>query len=233
MALIKCKECGGMVSDKATVCPHCGAPLDLPHDTTDGKPAETDDAAPRSEGPASECDPVKQEASSLSPQPAARPLRVHRKVWVLAGVAVLLLVLVFTCPNRQAHVEAMDDALSQALSASLDEAIDAPTNDLLQDPGGWAASLLGSGLSALVSKAVSSQMLQVNNYGVCSVGRLVAGRESSVVTLGLAGHVFTLFSQSSLQKTIDRYLNKEKTSPRDAEPDDADEPDEDLDDEAI
>lgn len=27
MALISCVECGGQVSDKATVCPHCGAPV--------------------------------------------------------------------------------------------------------------------------------------------------------------------------------------------------------------
>lgn len=27
MALIKCKECGAMISDKAGHCPHCGAPL--------------------------------------------------------------------------------------------------------------------------------------------------------------------------------------------------------------
>ena len=29
MALIKCTECGGMVSDKASSCPHCGCPLRL------------------------------------------------------------------------------------------------------------------------------------------------------------------------------------------------------------
>lgn len=27
MALIKCNECGQMVSEKANVCPHCGAPI--------------------------------------------------------------------------------------------------------------------------------------------------------------------------------------------------------------
>ena len=26
MALVKCEECGQTVSDKASVCPHCGAP---------------------------------------------------------------------------------------------------------------------------------------------------------------------------------------------------------------
>ena len=28
MALIKCPECGGTVSDTAKSCPHCGAPID-------------------------------------------------------------------------------------------------------------------------------------------------------------------------------------------------------------
>lgn len=27
MALLKCPECGGMVSDKAKCCPHCGYPI--------------------------------------------------------------------------------------------------------------------------------------------------------------------------------------------------------------
>ena len=28
MALIKCTECGKEISDKATICPNCGCPLD-------------------------------------------------------------------------------------------------------------------------------------------------------------------------------------------------------------
>lgn len=28
MAIIRCKECGKDVSDKAKSCPHCGAPVD-------------------------------------------------------------------------------------------------------------------------------------------------------------------------------------------------------------
>ncbi|MFQ9295063.1 MAG: double zinc ribbon domain-containing protein [Bacteroides fragilis] len=30
MALIKCSECGNMVSDKAISCPKCGAPVVIP-----------------------------------------------------------------------------------------------------------------------------------------------------------------------------------------------------------
>lgn len=29
MALIKCDECGKQVSDKASACPHCGAPVEI------------------------------------------------------------------------------------------------------------------------------------------------------------------------------------------------------------
>lgn len=29
MAIVKCFECGNEISDKATTCPHCGAPLNL------------------------------------------------------------------------------------------------------------------------------------------------------------------------------------------------------------
>jgi uncharacterized membrane protein YvbJ len=33
MALIKCSECGGHVSDKAASCPHCGAPISRAKET--------------------------------------------------------------------------------------------------------------------------------------------------------------------------------------------------------
>ena len=29
MALIDCRECGHRISDKATTCPNCGAPVEL------------------------------------------------------------------------------------------------------------------------------------------------------------------------------------------------------------
>lgn len=28
MAIIKCSECGGQISNKASMCPHCGNPID-------------------------------------------------------------------------------------------------------------------------------------------------------------------------------------------------------------
>lgn len=33
MSLLKCAECGGMVSSKATACPHCGCPIEINNGT--------------------------------------------------------------------------------------------------------------------------------------------------------------------------------------------------------
>ncbi len=43
MALIKCKECGNMISDKAKACPKCGCPLDA---YSDPQPQENNDYIP-------------------------------------------------------------------------------------------------------------------------------------------------------------------------------------------
>lgn len=31
--MIKCPECGNNISDKATTCPHCGYPINIPNET--------------------------------------------------------------------------------------------------------------------------------------------------------------------------------------------------------
>ena len=33
MALIKCRECGNLISDKASRCPKCGCPVDIGDET--------------------------------------------------------------------------------------------------------------------------------------------------------------------------------------------------------
>lgn len=38
MALIKCEECGQMVSDKAAACPHCGCPMQSQNESVDSCP---------------------------------------------------------------------------------------------------------------------------------------------------------------------------------------------------
>ena len=49
--LIKCAECGSDVSDKASSCPHCGAPLSLPKAEPQEQPQEPPAAPPKEKTP--------------------------------------------------------------------------------------------------------------------------------------------------------------------------------------
>lgn len=65
MALIKCTECGNMVSDKADRCPHCGCPVSVilsetakaPENPPVQEPAQRLAPAPKAPAPAVDLDP--------------------------------------------------------------------------------------------------------------------------------------------------------------------------------
>lgn len=68
--LLKCSECGGKVSDKATACPHCGAPVDAPVDTPatpKHRNRNRQSACPECGRPYRENDSEEEEDSSLPP----------------------------------------------------------------------------------------------------------------------------------------------------------------------
>ena len=65
MALIKCTECGNMVSDKADRCPHCGCPVSIilggsekaPEKSPVKEPAQSPAPAPEASAPAVDPEP--------------------------------------------------------------------------------------------------------------------------------------------------------------------------------
>lgn len=59
MALIKCKNCGRMMSDRADFCPHCGCPKEF---------AAKEETSIKEEKPIIEEDPVKEDSSVTKAQ---------------------------------------------------------------------------------------------------------------------------------------------------------------------
>lgn len=77
MALIKCTECGNMVSDKADRCPHCGCPVSIilsetakaPEKPLAEEPAQRPAPAPEAAVPAAK--PPMPETPAVDPDPQA------------------------------------------------------------------------------------------------------------------------------------------------------------------
>lgn len=74
MAMIKCPECGKEISDKATTCPNCGAPIGT---TSQGAPAQPDFG--QYNGPA---------------QQPPKKKKKHRGLVVLAVIVVLIIIII-------------------------------------------------------------------------------------------------------------------------------------------
>lgn len=109
---------------------------------------------------------------------------------MLAALAVALIAAIVTCPGRDAHREAVAEVVKHAAAAAADGHDDA-----------WG--MIGSIISSRLTDAVVDQVLEVDNYMVCSVGSVTFRGKRRNVSLGVFGHVFT-FDADDLERALNR-----------------------------
>ncbi len=85
MALIKCTECGGTVSDKATTCPHCGAPVEVPQEESTYE-TNTDESVSEADAPSNEAESTASQAQAERPKPS------KKKVAIIAAVIAAVII---------------------------------------------------------------------------------------------------------------------------------------------
>lgn len=135
---------------------------------------------------------------------------------VLAVLAVALIAAIVTCPGRDAHREAVSEEVKHAVASASDGHDDA-----------WG--VIGSIISSHITDAVVDQVLEVDNYMVCSVGSVTFRGKRHNVSLGLFGHVFT-FSADDLERALNRGSDAADTfhsplvNPSSPDDDDSDSP---------
>ncbi len=127
--------------------------------------------------------------------------------WLLAALilAILFATMVFTCPDRQKHEEAIQEVTKAWVGDKVDENMGNITG-----MGGVFGDLINKALKELTgfgTNKVISSYLDVTNYLVCSVGRMSIGNnEEKMVSLGLFGHVFT-FGKEDIEKAWSKAMD--------------------------
>ena len=127
--------------------------------------------------------------------------------WLIAALilAILFGTMVFTCPGRQAHEQAIQEVTKAWVGDKVDENLGAITG-----VGGVFGDLINKALKELTgfgTDKVISNYLDVKNYIVCSVGRMSIGdNQDKMVSLGLFGHVFT-FGKEDIEKAWTRAMD--------------------------
>ena len=127
--------------------------------------------------------------------------------WLIAALvlAILFATMVFTCPSREAHEQAIQEVTKAWVDDKVDENLGAITG-----VGGVFGDLINKALKQLTgfgTDKVISNYLDVKNYVVCSVGRMSIGdNEEKMVSLGAFGHVFT-FGKEDIEKAWTRAMD--------------------------
>lgn len=162
-----CPKCSSEVDDDATFCPKCGARLDSNESFED--------------------------APTLNNN--GNGFHLSKTIVAIAIIVIAIVVLALSCPDKQAHVNALNSAIISYFNKSVE-------NDSTKN----AESELALGLvSSIVPKVVNSR-LEVKNYFIFSVGELSDEGKSETVSLGILGHVFPLGLKDP-EKRIDEVIN--------------------------
>ena len=117
-----------------------------------------------------------------------------KKFLSLVIVIAVVLVAAITCPDKQAHKDAVMEEMNGAI------------NSAISDKVGKLDSGLGSSLSKITSKVTSKVLgaafdtaITVDNYFVFSVGKIDIDDKPKTVSIGAFGHVFTTFDANDLK----------------------------------
>lgn len=92
---------------------------------------------------------------------------------IIAGICII------SCPNQEAHSEAVIKKVNHAI------------NDELSDDEDSGLTIFASTLLSGISNVLIKNNLTVDNYFLFSVGKTTLKGESKVVSVGILNHVFT------------------------------------------
>ena len=107
-----------------------------------------------------------------------------KKILLFVVIIAIALVGVITCPQKDAHTDALMKLVNVALDSEL-----ARHADTEEEMG---LAMLGSVLGSGIAEIVIDKKLFVDNYFVCSIGRIVFEGEEKIVSVGCFNHVFTM-----------------------------------------
>ena len=107
-----------------------------------------------------------------------------KKVVFLIVFVAIALVGIITCPQKDAHTDALMKLVNVALDSELSRHADTKEE--------MGLAMLGSFIGSGIAEIVIDKKLLVDNYFVCSIGRIVFEGEEKIVSVGCFNHVFTM-----------------------------------------
>lgn len=122
--------------------------------------------------------------------------KMNSKITLLLIVVAVALVAVVTCPDKEAHQNAIMDEINTSMSKEISENIGDSNLEI-------GLSLLGGTIASKLLTTVVESTLRVRNYFVFSTGEISVKGKSKTVSVGCFGHVFTFFDADDISDSMD------------------------------
>ena len=120
-------------------------------------------------------------------------------LFAILFIAIVTATMYLTCPDAAAHKEKLSHVVVGAVNDVIDRKL-GPDNALIAK----GIQMIGNSFVEKVADTAVNSLLTVDNYGVCSIGKISYGGEERLVSLGIFGNIITV-DQSTVADAVEQY----------------------------
>lgn len=149
--------------------------------------------------------PTAQQEAVQQPQPAPKKSHTGCLIGILLTLVVLVAVMVVTCPKTEQHKEVLSTVITTTVNNAVNDNDNLTGNTFIDN----AFKTVSNAFAGKVIETAVDNLVTVDNYVVCSLGKVHYDGKDHIVSLGVFGHIFTV-DEDDLREAAEQYYKKEE-----------------------
>lgn len=126
-------------------------------------------------------------------------------IGILLTLVALVAVMIVTCPKTEQHKEVLSTVITTTVNDAVNDNDNLTGNTFIDN----AFKTVSNAFAGKVIETAVDNLVTVDNYVVCSLGKVHYDGKDHIVSLGIFGHIFTV-DEDDLQEAAERYYKKEE-----------------------
>ena len=126
-------------------------------------------------------------------------------IGILITIIALVAVMIVTCPKTEQHKEVLSTVITATVNDAVNDNDNITGNTFIDN----AFRTISNAFAGKVIETAVDNLVTVDNYIVCSLGKVHYDGKDHIVSLGIFGHIFTV-DEDDLEEAAERYYKKEE-----------------------
>ena len=126
-------------------------------------------------------------------------------IGILLTIIALIAVMIVTCPKTEQHKEVLSTVITATVNDAVHDNDNITGNNFIDN----AFRTISNAFAGKVIEAAVDNLVTVDNYVVCSLGKVHYDGKDHIVSLGIFGHIFTV-DEDDLREAAELYYKKEE-----------------------